>query len=84
MRLDDDWAAAIVASHVGATEDETALRERSKNYKTLWNDHTGFMEARNANGSWAGPTAGWTEGDHWAYSLTVMVSNKSPFPRAMR
>jgi len=32
------------------------------------------MEARNSDGSWAGEDVGWTEGDHWAYSLDVMVS----------
>jgi hypothetical protein len=31
------------------------------------------MEARNSDGSWAGEDVGWTEGDHWAYSLDVMV-----------
>jgi hypothetical protein len=31
------------------------------------------MEARNSDGTWAGEEAGWTEGDHWAYSLDVMV-----------
>lgn len=30
------------------------------------------MEARNANGSWAGEDAGWTEGDKWAYSFDVV------------
>jgi len=39
----------------------------------LYNNKTGFMEARNSDGSWAGEEAGWTEGDHWAYSLDVMV-----------
>ena len=29
---------------------------------TLFNDATGFMEARNADGSWAGEDNGWTEG----------------------
>lgn len=28
----------------------------------IYNNATGFMEARNANGSWAGPDNGWTEG----------------------
>ena len=68
--LDDDWAASIVADYVGAKEAGHLLL-RSKSYANLW--HDGFMEARNADGSWAGPDAGWTEGDHWAYSLTVMV-----------
>lgn len=39
----------------------------------MFNNATGFMEARNNDGSWAGEGAGWTEGDHWAYSLDVMV-----------
>lgn len=30
------------------------------------------MEAKNADGSWAGPDAGWTEGDKWAYSFDVV------------
>lgn len=30
------------------------------------------MEARNANGSGAGPDAGWTEGDMWAYTFDVV------------
>ena len=29
---------------------------------TIYNTLTGFMEAKNANGSWAGPNNGWTEG----------------------
>ena len=29
---------------------------------SIWNPETKFMEARNANGSFAGQTAGWTEG----------------------
>lgn len=30
------------------------------------------MCARNANGSWAKDTEGWTEGDKWAYSFDVV------------
>lgn len=30
------------------------------------------MEARNASGAWAGPDAGWTEGDKWAYTFDVV------------
>ncbi|BEI84098.1 hypothetical protein CcaverHIS002_0407020 [Cutaneotrichosporon cavernicola] len=68
----DDHAAAIVAAHVGANKDAKVLAARAKNYRNIWNNETGFMEARRADGSWAGWWAGWTEGDHWAYSLTVM------------
>lgn len=40
----------------------------------MWNAEKGFMESRNSDGSWAGEDEGWTEGDHWAYSLDVMAS----------
>lgn len=63
---------------MGATKDAEHLSKRSKNYRHLWNNDTGFMEARREDGSWAGDWAGWTEGDHWAYSLTVMVSPRRP------
>ena len=65
-------AAAIVAKNVGAHADAKILRERAESWRNLWNSDTGFMEARNSDGSWAGENAGWTEGDHWAYSLEVL------------
>ncbi|KAL1411539.1 hypothetical protein Q8F55_002501 [Vanrija albida] len=68
----DDHAAAIVARTVGDTKTAEQLEARAKNYAHLWNKETGFMEARNYDGSWAGDKTGWTEGDHWAYSLNVM------------
>ncbi|KAL7422033.1 hypothetical protein Q5752_003806 [Cryptotrichosporon argae] len=67
----DDHAAAIVAAHVGA-DDQAELRRRASNWRRLWRAETGFMEARKAGGSWAGEDEGWTEGDHWAYTLNVM------------
>ena len=39
---------------------------------TIFNHDTGFMEARNASGAWAGQDAGWTEGDMWAYTFDVV------------
>ena len=39
---------------------------------TIFNHDTGFMEARNASGAWAGQDAGWTEGDMWAYLFDVV------------
>ncbi len=30
------------------------------------------MEARDADGAWAGQGAGWTEGDMWAYTFDVV------------
>ncbi|KAL6694053.1 glycoside hydrolase family 92 protein [Trichoderma pleuroticola] len=68
----DDYAAAVVAEHAGDLEHAKELRERSQNYKKLWNPETQFMQARNANGTWANESWGWTEGDKWIYTLNVM------------
>ncbi|WWC88991.1 uncharacterized protein L201_003908 [Kwoniella dendrophila CBS 6074] len=68
----DDHAAAIVASIMGAQEDAALLRKRADSYRNLFNHETGHMEARNSDGTWAGSDKGWTEGDHWAYTLDVM------------
>jgi len=77
MTPDDDWAASLVARQLGETEIADHLLARSSSWKNLFNNATGFMEARNSDGSWAGEEVGWTEGDHWAYSLDVMV--RPPF-----
>ncbi|KAJ4854881.1 glycosyl hydrolase family 92 domain-containing protein [Trichoderma breve] len=68
----DDYAAAVVAEHAGDFEHAKELRERSQNYRKLWNPETEFMQARNANGTWANESWGWTEGDKWIYTLNVM------------
>jgi putative alpha-1,2-mannosidase len=39
---------------------------------TIFNPSSGFMEARNSDGSWAGEDNGWTEGDKWAYTFDVV------------
>lgn len=57
---------------MGDTEAAESLESRSKNYKTIWNNETQFMQARNANGTWANDTWGWTEGDKWVYTFDVM------------
>ncbi|GLB33162.1 putative glycosyl hydrolase family 92 [Lyophyllum shimeji] len=70
----DDYAAYKLAHALGKPESITnLLLQRSMNAPfTLFNNATGFMEARNANGSWAGEKRGWTEGDKWAYSFDVV------------
>lgn len=68
----DDFAAAIVAQHAGDNDTAADLFARAgRNYKTIFNAATGFMEARNANGTWAGRDQGWTEGDDWIYTFAV-------------
>ncbi|KAK6075616.1 glycosyl family hydrolase 92 protein [Seiridium cupressi] len=68
----NDAACAIVAHAAGKSDEAASLEERSKNYATIWNNETQFMQARNANGTWANDTWGWTEGDKWVYSFDVM------------
>lgn len=68
----DDFAAAVVAGHAGDHGAAEELLARSSNYAKLWNNQSQFMQARNANGSWANDSWGWTEGDKWAYTFDVL------------
>ena len=61
-----------MARAVGRQDDYRFFIERSHNYRNLYNPATGFMQARNADGSWADPDAGWTEGDKWVYTYSVL------------
>lgn len=67
----DDYAASVVATYAGDEETSAQLLNRSNNYRNIYNANTAFMEARNANGTWAGFEQGWTEGDAWIYTFNV-------------
>ena len=70
---DDDYAASVLAAALSKDDWATKLRERAFAAPfSIFNNETGFMEARNADGSWAGQDAGWTEGDMWAYTFDVI------------
>lgn len=84
----DDWCVAQVAKAEGRTADYRFFLDRSLNYKHLFNPKTNFMQARNADGSWASPGAGWTEGGPWVYTwdvlhdipgLIALMGGKEPF-----
>ncbi len=68
----DDWCVAEIAKALGKTNEYELFLNRSHNYKHLFNKATGFMQAKNADGSWASPDAGWTEGNTWVYTWAVM------------
>ncbi|CDO69451.1 Glycoside Hydrolase Family 92 protein [Trametes cinnabarina] len=73
MHVYDDYAVSVLASALGKDADAAFFRARAFSAPfTIFNNATGFMEARNANGSWAGQDAGWTEGDMWAYTFDVV------------
>jgi predicted alpha-1,2-mannosidase len=68
----DDWCVAQIARMLGKSTDFDYFQNRAHNYENIFNKQTGFMEARNFDGSWAGPDAGWTEGNQWVYTWAVM------------
>jgi predicted alpha-1,2-mannosidase len=63
----DDYAVAQIAQAAGKRKEAGHFLERSLGYRKLFNPARGFMQARNGDGSWAAPDAGWTEGDQWVY-----------------
>jgi len=68
----DDYAVAQIAKALGKENDYRFFLNRSHNYELLFNPKTGFMQAKNSDGSWADEKAGWTEGDKWVYTWSVM------------
>jgi predicted alpha-1,2-mannosidase len=68
----DDWCVGQVAKALGKTKEYQFFLNRSHNYEHLFNPATGFMQAKNSDGSWADPKDGWTEGDTWVYTWAVM------------
>ena len=51
----DDWACAHLARAAGAVDDHRLLRQRSLNYRNLFNRDSGFIQPRLGNGQWAEP-----------------------------
>ncbi len=68
----DDWCVSQIAKSLGKTKDADYFQNRAHDYENIFNRATGFMQARNSDGSWAAPDAGWTEGNTWVYTWAVM------------
>ena len=68
----DDWCVAQIARKLGKQSEYEFFLKRSLNYKHLFNPATGFMQARNSDGSWASPEEGWTEGDKRVYTFAAL------------
>jgi len=69
----DDFAVSVLATALNKTADAAFFHNRSiESPFSIFNSDTNFMEARNADGSFAGPDAGWTEGDKWTYTFDVV------------
>lgn len=78
----DDWCIAQVAKKLGYTEDYNLFMRRSMAYKTLFDRNTGFIRAKNSDGSWTvpfdpyftstdGSKAFYEEGNAWQYTFFV-------------
>lgn len=51
----DDWAVAHLAQAVGADDDAKHLRERSRQYRNVFNRESNFVQPRLSDGQWATP-----------------------------
>ncbi|MDE2497515.1 MAG: GH92 family glycosyl hydrolase [Xanthomonadaceae bacterium] len=51
----DDWALAHLAAGLGEQQDAKALRERSRNYRNVFDRGVTFMRPRGADGAWLEP-----------------------------
>lgn len=80
----DDFCVAQIAKGLGKTEDYEYFMKRSKNYRNVFNSETGFMSARNSDGSFLTQInshvdesaqvveEGITEGGKWTYLFCAM------------
>ena len=77
-----DWHAGTLAKALDKTADADALLARSRNWRNLFDPATGFLRAKNNDGSWAGPFdpaantdgsggPGYVEGNAWQYAFFV-------------
>ncbi len=78
----DDWCIAQVAQKLGYTADYKYFMKRSASWKNLYDPISGFMRAKNSDGSWVTPfdpfysehnpdKAMFMEGDAWQYTFFV-------------
>ncbi len=80
----DDFCVAQVAKGLGKTEDYEYFMDRSRNYRNVYDKESGFMSARNYDGSFVKEVKhkvdeveqiveeGITEGGRWTYLFCVM------------
>ncbi|MBN2359434.1 MAG: GH92 family glycosyl hydrolase [Deltaproteobacteria bacterium] len=51
----DDWCLSRLAAGLGHGDDEKLFRRRSRNWKNVFNQKTGFMAPRSQSGAWIEP-----------------------------
>lgn len=74
----DDWVIAQMAEELGRDEDYEIYSQRAENYLNVWDESTGFMRPKLANGEWETPfdplaapedldKRNYTEANAWQY-----------------
>ncbi len=64
-----DFTLAQMAKAMGKKDDYDYFMKRARNYQNIWNEDTGWMWVKNADGSWVEPVDilqydnGWVEGN---------------------
>ncbi len=71
-----DFAISALAGSLGDTADQTTFRNRAQDWQNTFDSASGFMQPKNADGSWAGsfdPTSqtDFVEGTSWQYTGMV-------------
>ena len=74
----DDWTISRFAGALGKKDLSNEFLKRAASYKNIFDNKTGFMRAKNSDGSWKTGFAplstdgqGFIEGNSWNYSLYV-------------
>lgn len=78
----DDWCIAQVAKKLGKTDDYEKFSKRAQAYQHIFDKETGFMRAKNSDGTFATPfdpylsehdevKAQYVEGNAWQHSFFV-------------
>ena len=75
----DDWAIARMARALGQTDLAERFDKRAQSWKAVFDPRSGFMRARNSDGTWREPFdpflarygGDYTEGNAWQYSWYV-------------
>jgi len=78
----DDWCIAAVARKLGRMDDYELFSKRALSYQNIFDSESGFMRAKNSDGSWAEPfdpylsehdtkKAHYMEGNAWQHSFFV-------------
>lgn len=75
----DDFCVSWMAGEVGREADHRRFRERSRNYRNLFDPDTGFFRGRRATGGWMNRRdfdprayyAYYTEGNGWQWTWSV-------------